>query len=92
MYLQHPPWLPVADVDGGAILLDQEHWVEASIGLPVHTREQRSAAVRPPGGCVQLASLRGGPHPHTLPQQAVNTQALTRWSAACPASSYGGTW
>lgn len=51
-YRQYPSGLPVADVDGGAVLLDQKHGVEASIGLSVHTCERGSAAVSPPGGCV----------------------------------------
>lgn len=70
-HCEHPSRLPVANVDGGTILLDQEHRIEACVGLPVQASEQGSVAVSPPRGCIQVAAaLRGSPCHHTLPQQA----------------------
>lgn len=75
-YPQHPSRLPVADVDGGAVLLDQEHRVEACVGLPAYACKRGSAAVSPPGGRVQVAARGGGPCHRTLPQEAADTHTL----------------
>lgn len=48
-------------MDGGAVLLDQEHLVEVCIGLLVHTCEQDSVAVSLPGGRAQVATCGGQP-------------------------------
>lgn len=56
-------------------MLDQEHGVEACIGLSVHTSERGSAAVSPMERHVQAAAHGGSPHHHMLPQQAADTHA-----------------
>lgn len=75
-------------MNGGAIVLDQEHGVEACIGLSVHTSERGSAAVSSMERHVQAAAHRGSPHHHMLPQQAADTHAgqLLVLGPECPLS------
>lgn len=75
-YCQHASWLPVADVDGGAVLLDEQHRVEACIGLAMQASEHSPAAVGQPGRCVQVAGPGGSGLHSTLLEQATDMQGL----------------
>ena len=84
-YCEHPTRFRIADVDGGAILLDQENRVEACVGLPVHSSERGSVAVSPPRGCIQVAAaLRGQPLSSHAARAGCRHMCASQWLVPGP--------